>query len=68
MDQLYRLSEREHRASRTYQIAQNAVKHYYTQVAMEHEMERAAHFMAKGDLKKAERHAARAAVHRSKLG
>lgn len=68
MDQLYLLSEREDRWSRVHQFAQNAVNHYYTQKAMEHEEARSAYFMAKGDLEKAEKHTARAAVYRGRLG
>jgi len=68
MDQLYLLSEEERRASREYQVAQTAVKHYYTEEAMEREEARSAYFLAKGDVEKAEQHAARAAAHRSRLG
>ena len=68
MDALYLLSEEEHRASRTYQITQNAVRHYYAEQAMEREEARSAYFLARGDWEKAERHAARAAKYRSVLG
>lgn len=68
MEQLYQLSSREHRASMVYQVAQNAVKHYYSQEAMEREEARSAYFLSKGDLENAEKHALRAAVHRSRLG
>lgn len=68
MDALYRLSSREHRGSKVYQVAQNALKHYYTEQAMEREMERSAYFMAKGDLERADRHALRATIYRNRLG
>ena len=68
MNELYRLTEAERYASPASRIAQNAVRHYYAEQAMEREEARAAYFLAKGDLKKAEKHAARAAAHRSKLG
>lgn len=68
MDRLYLLSTRKHRASKAYKLAQTAVGHYYVTQAMEHEMERAAHFTAKGDVKKAEKHTLAAAVHRGRLG
>lgn len=68
MNELYRLSDEERNGSRLQQVAQNAVRHYYTEEAMEREEARSAYHLAKGDVEKAAKHAARAAEHRSKLG
>lgn len=68
MDELYRLSSRERRSSKVYRVAQNAVRHYDLTQAIEREEQRSAHYLAKGDVKRADRHARRAVKYRSKLG